>query len=114
MLASETDRRSGTIIKGVRKLAKSGKSDPDKVEKLRVEVHGLKGAAMVVGQDRLAKLALSMEEALKDRTEAGQIDESFAETIVGATNALHEGAQAAAGGAAEPASVDQSLNALGA
>jgi chemotaxis protein histidine kinase CheA len=114
MLASETDRRSGTIVKGVQKLAKSGKSDPARVEELRVEAHGLKGAAMVVGQERLAQLALGMEEALASRAESGQIDPEVAEAIVGAINALHDGTQAAANGAAEPPSVGESIRALGA
>ena len=39
MLASETDRRSKTLIKGVKKLSKSGDSDPDAVESLRVDAH---------------------------------------------------------------------------
>ena len=113
MLATETDRRSGTIVKGVQKLAKSGKSDPAKVEELRVEAHGLKGAAMVVGQERLAQLALGMEEALASRAESGQIDPALADSIVGAINALHDGTKAAAEGAAEPPSVEQSIKALG-
>lgn len=113
MLATETDRRRKTLIKGVEKLAKSGKSDPGKVEELRVDAHGIKGAAMVVGQDRLAKLALKIEEALKASTDSGQIDSGLAAAIVGAVNALHEGARAAAEGADEPPSVEAALKGLG-
>ena len=45
MLASEAERRSPTIISGIEGLAASGKKAPDEIEKLRVEAHGLKGAA---------------------------------------------------------------------
>ena len=53
MLATETDRRAPTIIEGVDGSAASPATpDPDAVEAVRVEAHGLKGAALVVGQTR--------------------------------------------------------------
>src|SRR5204863_8459536 len=54
MLAAEAERRGPTIIDGIQELATSGKKDPDRIEQMRVEAHGLKGAALVVGQERLA------------------------------------------------------------
>jgi chemotaxis protein histidine kinase CheA len=113
MLASETDRRGKTLVKGVKKLASSGKPDPEKVEALRVDAHGIKGAAMVVGQERLAELARGIEDALASRSESGEIDDGLADHIVTAVNALEEGTQAAANGAGEPPSVGESLKALG-
>jgi chemotaxis protein histidine kinase CheA len=113
MLAAETDRRGDTIVKGVRKLAGSGKQDPSRVEDLRVEAHGLKGAAMVVGQKKLAALARQIEVTFAERADSGSIDEETADRIVEAIGALHEGAQAAADGGREPKSVKQSLKALG-
>jgi chemotaxis protein histidine kinase CheA len=112
MLASETDRRGKTLIKGVKKLA-SGKPDPERVEELRVDAHGIKGAAMVVGQERLAELARGIEDALAARSDSGEIDDGLADHIVTAVNALEEGALAAANGSEEPASVGESLKALG-
>src|SRR4029453_13226528 len=53
MLAAEADRRCPAIIAGIEALAASGEKDPDRIEQLRVEAHGLKGAALVVGQERL-------------------------------------------------------------
>jgi chemotaxis protein histidine kinase CheA len=113
MLASETSRRSETLIAGVQELSASGQPDPDKVEQLRVDAHGIKGAAMVVGQERLAELARLIEEQLAARADSGEIDGGLAMSIVGAVNALHEGTQAAASGAEEPPSVADSLKALG-
>ena len=112
MLASETSRRSETLIAGVRELSASG-PDPEKVEQLRVDAHGIKGAAMVVGQERLAELARLIEEALAARADTGEIEDGLATSIVGAVNALHEGTNAAATGAEEPPAVAESLKALG-
>ena len=112
MLATEAERRSPTIITGVEDLATSGDCDPTRVEALRVEAHGLKGAALVVGQDRLADLAKGIEQFLRDCVESGRIDPSDAAAVVTATSAFAEGAQAAAEGVGEPSSVGDSLDAL--
>jgi chemotaxis protein histidine kinase CheA len=113
MLVAETGRRRETILKGVEELAASGESDPKRVEAMRVEAHGIKGAAMVVGQDRLAELALRIEEALVAQTKSGEITPALAASIVAGVSALHEGAEAAAERIAEPSSVGRSLEALG-
>jgi HPt (histidine-containing phosphotransfer) domain-containing protein len=113
MLATETDRRSKALIEGVERLASSGTPNPDGVEELRVDAHGIKGAAMVVGQQRLAELARLIEDALASRSQSGEIDSALASTIVTAVRALHEGTQAAANGADEPPSVEESIKALG-
>ena len=49
MLAAEANRRVPPMKKSLKKLAKGSKPDPDAVEELRVEVHGLRGAALVIG-----------------------------------------------------------------
>lgn len=113
MLVAETGRRRETILKGVEELAASGKADPKRVEAMRVEAHGIKGAAMVVGQDRLAELALRIEEALAAQTDSGEISTKLAASIVAGVSALHDGAEAAAEGVAEPSSVGKSLQELG-
>jgi HPt (histidine-containing phosphotransfer) domain-containing protein len=113
LLASETDRRGDTIVKGVRKLAGSGKQDPKGVEALRVEAHGLKGAAMVVGQKGLADLARQLEITFAERAGSGTIEPETAERVVAGIAALREGAQAAADGGREPKSVKQARKDLG-
>jgi chemotaxis protein histidine kinase CheA len=112
MLASETDRRAGTIIEGVEKLAGSGESDPARIEELRVEAHGLKGAAMVVGQSRLGELAEQLERFFSDRIDSGRIEPREAATAVAAVSSLDEAAKAVAEGGPEPPSVAESLRRL--
>jgi chemotaxis protein histidine kinase CheA len=112
MLAVETDRRCTTLIEGVEGLAQSGAPDSDRVEELRVEAHGLKGAALVVGQDSLADLAKEIEAALAARLDEGTIGVPLAAKLVAATSALHEGAQAAADGTDEPPAIATALEAL--
>lgn len=112
MLAAEADRRSPTIIAGIEELASSGKKDPDRIEQLRVEAHGLKGAALVVGQERLADLARGMEELLARRIKSGTIKPAAAAPVMAAASAFNEGAHAAAEGVGEPSSVTDSLEAL--
>ena len=112
MLAAEAERRGPTIITGIEGLAGSGESDPDRIEALRVEAHGLKGAALVVGQDRLADLAKGIEDFLRGCLQSGQINTAAAAAVITATSAFTEGAQAAAEGVREPSSVGDSLEAL--
>jgi chemotaxis protein histidine kinase CheA len=112
MLAAEADRRCPTIISGIEELAASGEKDPDRIERLRVEAHGLKGAALVVEQDRLADLARRIEDFLMECRKAGRIKPGPAATVVAAASAFNEGAQAAAEGVGEPSSVSNSLAAL--
>jgi chemotaxis protein histidine kinase CheA len=112
MLATEAERRSPTIITGVEDLAGSGKKDSARIEELRVEAHGLKGAALVVGQDRLADLARLIEQYLAGCVDSGRINTANAAAVITATSAFTEGAQAAAEGVGEPSSVRDSLAAL--
>jgi chemotaxis protein histidine kinase CheA len=112
MLAAEAERRSPTIIAGVEALAASGDKDPDRIEQLRVEAHGLKGAALVVGQERLADLARKMEQFLADSVKTGRIKPGPAAAVISAASAFNEGAHAAAEGVGEPSSVGDSLQAL--
>ncbi len=112
MLASETERRCETIIRGVEGLAESDSSDADQLESLRVEAHGLKGAALVVGQPRLAALAQRIEVVFTERQGAGGISADLAANVITAARALHAGALAAARDTDEPASVAQSLELL--
>jgi chemotaxis protein histidine kinase CheA len=113
MLAAEADRRTPTIIVGIEALAASGEKDSARLDELRSEAHGLKGAALVVGQNRLADLARKIELFLADSVDSGQISPSAAATVVAAASAFTEGAEAAAEGVAEPSSVRESLEAFG-
>ena len=112
MLATEADRRSPTIISGIEDLAATGDKDSARIEQLRVEAHGLKGAALVVGQTRLADLARLIEEFLASCVDSGQVNPAGAAAVVTAASAFTEGAQAAAEGVGEPSSVADSLAAL--
>jgi chemotaxis protein histidine kinase CheA len=112
MLAQETDRRVPGINNGLQRLAESSDPDPPGVEGLRVEVHGLKGAAMVIGQVRLADLAKRAEKALADRADQGTIDPDLAGRLTAAVEAFQAGTHAAANNHPEPASVAESLAAL--
>jgi len=112
MLAAEAGRRTPTIIEGLEALATSGEKDPDRIEKLRIEAHGLKGAALVVGQNRLAELAREIEQFLAGCVDTGRIKPGAAAALVAGASAFNEGAQAAAEGVGEPSSVGESLAAL--
>jgi chemotaxis protein histidine kinase CheA len=112
MLAAESDRRSPGLISGLEELAGSGKKDPDRVEKLRAEAHGLKGAALVVGETRLAELARLMEESLAGAIKKGRLEPAAAATLITAASAFNEGAHAAAEEVGEPAAVRESLETL--
>jgi chemotaxis protein histidine kinase CheA len=96
----------------VEELARSGASDPAKVEALRGQAHGLKGAASVVGQSRLAELAARIEVVFTERRADGAIEIEMAARLVAATSALHEGAEAAAEGTTEPPAVGEALLSL--
>jgi HPt (histidine-containing phosphotransfer) domain-containing protein len=112
MLAAEAERRSPTIISGVEELATTGDKNSGRIEELRIEVHGLKGAALVVGQERLAELAKLIEKFLASCVDSGRINPTNAAAVVTATSAFTEGAQAAAEGVGEPSSVGDSMEAL--
>ena len=112
MLAAEANRRVPPMKKSLTKLAKGSKPDPDAIEELRVEVHGLKGAALVIGQDHLGHLADRTEQLIVARTKEGTIDPDLAAKLAGAMEAFRAGAEAAAAGEPEPASVRDSLVAL--
>jgi chemotaxis protein histidine kinase CheA len=112
MLAAEAARRTPTIIDGLEQLAGSGEKNSARVEELRVEAHGLKGAALVVGQNRLAELAKEIEQFLAGCVDTGQIKPGAAAALVAGASAFNEGAEAAADGVAEPSSVGESLAAL--
>jgi chemotaxis protein histidine kinase CheA len=114
MLASEAERRGPTIITGIEQLAGSGDKNSAQIEQLRVEAHGLKGAALVVGQSRLADLARLIEQFLAACVESGEVNPADAAAVVTATSAFTEGAQAAAEGVREASSVGDSLAALAA
>lgn len=112
MLAAEAARRTPPLIDGLEALAASEEKDSDRVEELRVEAHGLKGAALVVGQDRLAELAKQMEQFLAGCVDTGRIKPGAAAALIAGASAFNEGAQAAAEGVAEPSSVGESMAAL--
>ena len=112
MLAAEAGRRTPTLIEGLEALAASGEKDLALIEELRVEAHGLKGAALVVGQERLAELAKEMEQFIAACVDTGRIKPGAAAALIAGASAFNEGAQAAAEGVSEPSSVGESLAAL--
>jgi chemotaxis protein histidine kinase CheA len=113
MLAAETDRRTDTICEGVKQLSSSGEADSKKVEALRVEVHGIKGASMMVGQHRLAQVGAWVEDTLADLIDSGVIDKKLGSRIVDCVKAIQDGAHAAAKGEDEPSSVGKALKQIG-
>jgi len=112
MLAKEADRRVPAVTKALKKLEHSHEPDPSAIEAMRVEVHGLKGAAMVIGEAHLGRLAERAEKLLAARIEPGTIDAGLNGRLTAAVVAFHEGAHAAADGQPEPPSVAQALGAL--
>lgn len=112
MLAKESDRRVPAVKKGLSKLAKASEPNSAKVEEMRVEVHGLKGAAMVIGQNQLGRLAERAEQLLTARAKEGTIDADLAARLSAAMDAFQEGSKAAADGDPEPPSVSDALVAL--
>lgn len=105
MLATESDRRLPAIRDALDRLAAAAEPDRDAVEALRVDVHGLKGAALVIGQQHLGDLARRAEDAVAARLGAGTIDGDLAARLRDAMDAFGEGAHAAAEGRDEPPSV---------
>jgi chemotaxis protein histidine kinase CheA len=113
MLSAEADRRVPDVKRGLDELARGADHDPAKLERLRVEVHGLRGAAMVIGESRLAELADRVEHVLGVRIEPGTIDPPLAGRLGVALDAFRDGARAAAASEPEPPSVAESLASLG-
>lgn len=112
MLAAEADRRVPAILDGIAAAVGSDGPATETLEAIRIDAHGLKGAALVVGQQRLGDLAALMERRLADRIEAGPIKEEEAELIAGAAAALRDAAHAAANGEPEPPQLEASIAAL--
>jgi len=112
MLATETDRRAPAMVEGIAALANADEADPEAVEAIRIEAHGLKGAAMVVGQPRLAELGEKLEIALVRRQDPGTIDGPLAAVLTAGVEALRQGARAVATGDEEPPSLAEALDAL--
>lgn len=112
MLATETDRRAPGMLDGIAALAKAEEPDPQAVEAVRVEAHGLKGAALVVGQKRLAELGERLEIALVQRQGPGSIDAELAASLSAGVEALRDGARAVAAGDPEPPALGAAIEAL--
>ena len=112
MLAAEANRRVPPMKKSLKKLAKGSEPDPDAVEEIRVEVHGLKGAALVLGEQRLGQLAERAEQLLAANAADGALDPEFAAPVTEVMDAFQVGAEAAAAGEPEPPSVAEALVAL--
>ena len=112
MLATEAERRAPEMLEGIERLAAATEPASDEVERLRIDAHGLRGAAMVVGQQRLAELSEQLEIALVQRTAPGTIDTELASKLTAGVSGLREGARAAAAGEPEPASVGEGLAVL--
>lgn len=113
MLSSEAERRLPVIEQDLDQLAAASEPDPEALERIRVEVHGLRGAAMVIGESRLAELAERVERVIADRIPEGTIETSLATRLNDSLRAFGDGAAAAASRQPEPPSVAESLGALG-
>jgi chemotaxis protein histidine kinase CheA len=113
MLAAETDRRTDNICDGIKQLISSGQPDSKQVEALRVEVHGIKGAALMVGQHRLAKVGAWVEDTLADHIDSGVIEKDLGNQIIDYVKAIQDGAHAAAKGEDEPSSIANALDKIG-
>ena len=112
MLAAEADRRVPPLQKSLKKLAKGSNPDSEAIEELRVEVHGLKGAALVIGEQRLGRLAERAEQLLSASEKEGTLDAELAGKLSDSMDAFQAGARAAAKGDPEPPSVADALVAL--
>jgi chemotaxis protein histidine kinase CheA len=112
MLAAEADRRVPPFREGLKRIAGATEPDREAVEALRVEIHGLKGAALVIGQSHLGALARRAEDAIAARLGAGTIGDKLAKQLSDAADAFGEGARAAAEGKPEPPSVAKAEAAL--
>ena len=112
MFARETDRRVGVILEDCVAVSSAASPSTELAESVRAEAHSLRGAAGVIGQERLAELAEAIERAVAPRTESGGLDAILADDVAAAARALREGAIAAAQDAPEPASVEEGLAAL--
>ena len=88
----------------LKELAKGSGPDPDVVEELRVEVHGLKGAALVTGEQRFGRLAERAEQLLAANAVGGALAPELAAPLT-EVDAFQAGADAAAAGEPEPPSV---------
>lgn len=112
MLAAESRRRVPAIQQSLKKLSRASSPDSDAVEEMRVEVHGLKGAALVIGQHRLGQLADRAEQLLAANAAEGGIDLELAAQLTDVLDAFKAGADAAAAGEPEPPSVAEALVAV--
>lgn len=112
MLAAEAGRRVPAVKDRLQQLAGAEEPDPAMIEEARIEVHGLRGAALVTTQESLGELAARAEQLLTSAVEAGKLDDDLAVRLAAAMDAYREGARAAAAGDPEPPSVPESLAAL--
>jgi chemotaxis protein histidine kinase CheA len=115
MFAEEARRRTVRIEEGVDALRSAGPAKPaavEAIEALREEAHALKGTAAVIGQDSLSRLGALVEESLVAARERGELDGGVADRISAGAAAYRAGAEAAAAGEGEPASVAASIKAL--
>src|SRR5713226_3744404 len=113
-LVDEGRRRYGRLSDGARLASEGGPGALEELEELRTEAHALKGAAAVLGQTRLFELGRAIEAELVAAIEDGALSRERAEAINRGARAYVEGAEAVAKGAAEPASVNASIEDLAA
>lgn len=113
LLSAESKRRAPVILEGA-SAAADGPVDTSTIEAMRGEAHGLKGAAAVVGQPRLADIAAAVETRLTAAAEAGELPAEEARTISSAIEAYRAGADALVAGEPEPGAVATALDNLAA
>lgn len=83
--AERLDRIAAVLI-----AVESGKAPPDAVESLFRDVHTIKGAAGLVGLDRVQALAHAMEDVLADARESGTFPSELVEPLIRSTDALRD------------------------
>lgn len=114
-LVDEGRRRENRLADGARRATQDAEDTAETLEELRAEAHALKGAAAVVGQPRLFELGRALEGVLVEAIDgSGRLTQRRADAVERAAHAYVEGAVAAASGAAEPASISASIDALAA
>jgi chemotaxis protein histidine kinase CheA len=113
-LVDEGRRREGRLTEAARRATGGQGEAEEALEELRAEAHALKGAAAVVGAPRLFELSKALEDLVMDAIAGNSLSIRRAEAVERAAHAFVEGAEAAATGEPEPASIRASMDDLAA
>lgn len=111
MFSNEARERTGRIVEELGR-ATEGEAAAEDLMAARAEAHTLKGAAGLMGQERLYELAERIERRLREMVEAGAVDAGVTAALIEATEAFLAGTEAAASGAELPSEVVRSIESL--